>query len=103
MYDGGRGVPQDYSAALSWYRKAAEQGNAAAENNLGPLYAYGRGVPQDYVQAYMWFQLAASHFPEKENRERAIKNRDIIAAEMTPAQIADAQKLAREWKPTREQ
>ena len=101
MYDTGEGVPQDYAAAMSWYRKAADQGYAPAQSNLGFMYVRGEGVPQDYVQAHMWLNLAASRFAasEKENRDLAIKNRDIVAAKMTPAQIAEAQKLAREWTP----
>jgi hypothetical protein len=55
-------------------------------------------VPQDYVQAHMWFNLAASRAPASE-RDEAIKMRNIAASRMTPAQIAEAQKLAREWKP----
>jgi uncharacterized protein len=52
----------------------------------------------------MWSNLAAAHYPasEKENRGKAVKNRDLIAAKMTPAQIAEAQKLARECKSIRE-
>ena len=60
MYDRGWGVTQDYAEAVTWYRKAANQGHAAAQNNLGLLYEDGRGVPQDYVQAHMWFNLAAA-------------------------------------------
>ena len=56
-------------------------------------------MPQDYVQAHMWFNLAASRLPPGTNRDKAVKNRDIVAAKMTPAQIAEAQRLAREWKP----
>jgi hypothetical protein len=61
-------------------------------------------VPQDYVQAHMWFKLAASRSDasDKELSEKAINSRDRIAARMTPAQIAEAQKLAREWKPKTE-
>ena len=94
MYANGEGVPQDYAAAVAWYRKAAEQGNTSAQTNLGLMYANGQGVPQDDVQAHMWFNLAAA-----KGHADAIKNRDIAAAKMTPAQIAEAQKLAREWKP----
>jgi hypothetical protein len=48
----------------------------------------------------MWVNLAASRFAVSQvGRERAIKSRDLVAAKMTPAQIAEAQKLAREWKP----
>lgn len=100
MYDEGRGVPQDFVQATAWYRKAADQGYAEAQSNLGLMYELGQGVPQDFVQAHMWFNLAASRLPAsgKVNRELAVKNRDAVAAKMTPAQIADAQKLAREWK-----
>jgi hypothetical protein len=54
-------------------------------------------VPQDYVRAHQWANLAGSHYPAfgKENRDMAFKNRDLVAAKMTPAQIAEAQKLAR--------
>ena len=101
MYAKGQGVGQDDAEAVKWYRLAAEQGNAAAQYNLGIRYAKGRGVPQDYVQALMWFNLAASRFPasEAKSRDQAVENRDIAASKMTPAQIAEAQKLAREWKP----
>ena len=60
------------------------------------MYAEGRGVAQDYVQAHMWFYLAAAQGDAK-----ALKNRDSIAAKMTSAQIAEAQRLAREWKPAK--
>jgi hypothetical protein len=43
--------------AVMWWRKAADQGNAKAQSNLGVMYANGWGVPQDYAQAYMWFNL----------------------------------------------
>ena len=101
MYYTGQGVPQDYGEAAKWYRLAAEQGNATAQSNLGSMYHSGQGVPQDYVQAYMWVDVAASRFPPpaKEDRNEAVHNRDIVASKMTPAQIAEAQRLAREWKP----
>ncbi len=99
MYNEGKHVPQDYAEAVRWYRKAAEQGYADAQYNLGIMYKNGRGVTQDFVQAHMWFNLAASSFPPGEDRDQAVKNRDIIAEKMAPAQISEAQKLAREWKP----
>ena len=49
MYDRGERVPQDYAEAIKWYRKAAEQGYASAQYNLGIMYDDGEGVPQDYV------------------------------------------------------
>ena len=98
MYDLGQGVPQDYKEAARWYSRAAEQGQADAQINLGFNYDYGRGVPQDYVRAHMWYNLAVSRSTGKD-RERAVKNRDRIATKMTAEQIAEAQRLAREWKP----
>jgi uncharacterized protein len=105
MYDFGKHVPQDYAEAAIWYRKAADQGQPDAQNNLGQKYRKGEGVPQDYVQAHMWLNLAASRYraSEKEGRENAVNGRDFVASKMTPSQIAEAQKLAREWKPRKEE
>lgn len=85
-YHDGEGVPQDDAEAVKWYKKAAEQGDPDAQNNLGAMYANGQGVPQDYMLAHKWFSLSGS------------RNRDIAEKKMTPAQVAEAQKLAREWK-----
>jgi TPR repeat protein len=94
MYKLGQGVPQNYAEAMKWYRLAADQGRALAQFNLGLMYAQGQGVPQNYVNAHMWFSLAAA-----QHYQDAVKKRDLVEQSMTPAQIADAQKLAREWKP----
>jgi TPR repeat protein len=75
-------------------RAAAEQGNARAQTNLGDMYANGRGVPQDYILAHMWFNLAAA-----QGDGDATKGRDMVEKKMTRAQIAEAQRLTREWKP----
>jgi TPR repeat protein len=101
MYYSGQGVPQDYGEAAKWYRLAAEQGNATAQSNLASMYYSGEGVLQDFVEAYMWVSLAASRFPAsaKEDREQAARHRDIVASKMTAAQIAEAQKRVRDWKP----
>ena len=97
----GLGVAQNYMEAARWYRLAAEQGDALAQAFLGTMYANGQGVPQDYVEAHKWHNLAASRFPasEKGFHDIAVRNRDRVATMMTPAQIAEAQKLVREWKP----
>jgi uncharacterized protein len=59
MYESGHGVPQDYIAAMKWFRLAAEQGNAMAQYDLGSMYYNGHGVAQDYTEAAKWFQRAA--------------------------------------------
>ena len=95
----GLGVPQDRAQAVSWYRKAADQGYANAQYNLGFMYANGQGVPQDYIQAHMWWNLAASRYTDPTDRANAVKQRDLVAAKMNTAQIAEAQRLASAWKP----
>ena len=57
MYDHGYGVPENDAEAVKWFRKAAVQGNAKAQTNLGIMYVVGIGVPEDYVKAHMWFSL----------------------------------------------
>ena len=91
-YFTGAGVPKDYAEALKWFRLSADQENARGQGALGSMYYMGRGVPQDYVLAYMWFNLSAAQGGSPERR-------DSILHQMTPEQIAEAQRLAREWKP----
>lgn len=100
LYHFGDGVPQDYAQAAKWFEKAAAQGLAEAQFSLGFLYEYGVGVPQDDVLAYMWFNLAAVS-SKGEAQKLATGGRDRITLRMAPAQIAEAQTLAREWKPKR--
>jgi Sel1 repeat len=88
MYLDGRGVSQDDAEAATWCRKAADQGFAIAQYNLGLMYEIGRGVPQDPVAAYMWLSLAASGTPNGD--AQAIDRRNLAAAKMNPAQIAEA-------------
>ena len=99
MYEAGQGVPQDYAQAVKWFRLAADRGFARAQNNLGIMYQAGDGVPQDDVEAHKWFNLSASRASDADIRERAAKARDELASMMTPAQVVEAQKRAREWQP----
>ena len=59
MYSYGEGVPQDYKKAIEWYQKAAEQGHADAQYNLGWIYEKGRGVSADNYKALEWYEKAA--------------------------------------------
>lgn len=93
IYYYGKGIPSNFEEAEKWYRKSAEQGNAKAQFWLGWMCRYGIGTPQDYVMAHMWFNLSAA-----QGNAKAEKNRDIMAEKMTSVQVAEAQKLAREWK-----
>ncbi len=97
MYDKGKGVPQNYQEAFKWTRKAADQGLAYAQSRLGYMYRDGKGVPQDYAQAHMWYNLASANLTG-DARVRAINSRDLVAKVMTREQIAEAQRLALEFK-----
>jgi uncharacterized protein len=99
LYDFRKGVPQDFATARQWYEKAAAQGHAGAQNNLGGLYEFGHGVTRNDVLAYMWYDIAA-HSTDDTWRDVAAENRDEIADGMTSAQIAEAKKKAKEWRPT---
>ncbi len=89
MYMNGHGVPTDYAQALSWYNKAAAQGNFSGECNLGIMYERGLGVPKDKVTAYMWYTLAT-----QSGSPLAPKNAKLLAPQMTPQQLNEAQRRA---------
>jgi protease YdgD len=94
IYLAGKGVARDYTEALKWLRLAADQGHSGAQYDLGLMYLNGWGVTQDHALAYMWLDLAAAG-----GNKNAITARDSVAQQMTPAQLAEAQKLGRDWKP----
>jgi uncharacterized protein len=98
QYLKANGVQQSIDEGMKWYRRAADQGLAIAQFNLGFGYASGQGVPQNDVMAHMWFNLSAA-----QGSHDAARNLDTIEQIMTPAQIAEAQKLAREWRPKPQQ
>jgi TPR repeat protein len=89
LYESGKGVPQDYTLAFSWYYKAAEQGDDVGQYMLGFMYFSGRGVPQDYTQGYAWYNLAAA-----QGFKKAIESRDFVLKHMTSVQVAEGQKLS---------
>ncbi len=93
-YNHGTGVPKDAAKAVELFRKAADQGNVYAQLNLSISYWFGTGCAQDRVRSYMWANLAAA-----QGYADAIKNRDWLEKQLTPDQIAEAQRLTREWKP----
>lgn len=124
MYHQGHGVPMDQLQAATWYRRSAEQGNARSMLVLGDIFGgfdallvlWGHGkimVERDDVQAYKFYSLAAAHLPKPSANDdlpydgetvtarldRAVHNRDEVAARLPPAQLAEAQKLVNEWKP----
>jgi TPR repeat protein len=87
-------VTKDVQEGLRWIRLAAEQGLSIAQCHLGLMYEAGEGVPQDPVQAHMWWNLVSA-----QDIEQAIEACERLAPKMSSAQIEEAQRLAREWKP----
>ena len=99
MYEEGLGGALDYVQAAEWYLRAAEQGLWLAQLKLGTVYYQGRSVPQDYVQAYKWAYIAEKAHPGEYHHEI---RPGIVASRMTPEQLAEAQRLVREWTLTTE-
>jgi peptidoglycan hydrolase-like protein with peptidoglycan-binding domain len=85
---------QDYSTALYELEPAAAQGDGRAQYLLGIMYRDGRGVPPDYVTAYAWLHVAAAR-----GQPQAASARDGMSWRLTPSEIDEAQRLAREWRP----
>ena len=97
----GSGDKPDIEAAAGWFSKAAEQGDALAMLALGTLYELGRGVAKDWVQAHKWYALASVDDGEYEQDlfDRAKRAKEELAKQMTAAQIAEAERLARAKMP----
>jgi TPR repeat protein len=103
MYQLGEIVAQDDAEAAKWISRAADQGLPLAQFVLGGMYMLGQGVPEDAMRAYVWLSLSATQAAQISGAPRLTRDaqemRDALARTMTPAQIDEAQKLAREWKP----
>ena len=99
LYMNGDGVPRDHGQAAQWFRRAADQEEPKAQYNLGLMCASGVGVPQDLGAAYVWFTLAVARMPMGADRDQAVRNRDVVAARLTPDQAAAAQARASAWQP----
>lgn len=95
MYYQANGVAQDLHEALKWFLRAADQGEEMAQLSLGFLYAAGQGVDRDFVQAYMRLSLCLA---DPNVGANCRKNRELVSHQMTPAQIAEGQRLAADWK-----
>lgn len=99
LYSSGEGSPRSDSEAAQWYRLAADQGLGGAQFNLGMMYAKGKGVPQDRVLAHMWLNLVVSELPPlgKQQRNTTVDALDLVASQMSPSQVTEAQQLAFQW------
>jgi len=93
MYVQGQGVPLNYTEATKWLKKAAEQGLTDAQFILGGMYYHGQGVLKNFQAAYVWWSIT-SESGDKTSK----KNLEKLSSEMTPQQIAQAQKEADELR-----
>lgn len=102
MYWSGEGVPRDHKEAARLYLLAANQGYARAQNDIGFMLGFGEGIPpQDNVEAYKWLTLAVKGYTAK-NQDRLDQTRKdlaTLAKRMSPAQIAEAERRAKAFKP----
>ena len=99
MYSAGLGVPPDITEAAKWYREAADQGDVEAQAALAALYYHGRGVPQSKVFAYQWATISTSNpLLPPEDRSTVQEVLDTLTAELAPTEIAEAEKLAKQWE-----
>ena len=96
MFEHGYGAPQVYDSAAGLYGQAAMRGNPFGQAMFGLMYDKGHGVPQDFVLAYKWLNLAAARARKRE-RDHFLRLRDAVASKMSPAQIAEGQRLAMAW------
>ena len=94
MYAQGMGVFQNKKKALRWNRRAAEFGDRYAQYKVGLRYWDQEVIPQDLEHAYMWLSLAG-----QQDEAQGYALRDVLAKNMTPAQISTSEKLTKEWEP----
>jgi TPR repeat protein len=96
-YGNAQGVAKDAVQAVKWFRKAADQNDSLAQYNLGIYYYNGYGVAQNETEAYIWFSLSAA-----QGDLDASRSRNIIAAHLSQAGIAEAQKRINSFTPGKE-
>ena len=103
LYDKGEGTPQDYAQARQWYEKAATQGNPFAQMLLGMKFFLGEhGIAKDYVLSYMWCSLAVQGDAQLREDFVAQETLEMLERRMTPQQLQEARRLARDWRAKKE-
>lgn len=98
MYLRGEGVTQNFAVAAYWLHLASAAGLPTAQYFFGLMYDKAQGMPQDFVLAEAWLNLAVARAEPRE-RSRWVLIRDAVASKMTQAQLAEARRLAYEWRP----
>jgi len=94
MHFKGQGTPKNNVEAVRWFMRAAECGLSAAQHSIGALYYEGIGVPKDDVISYKWLLLAAA-----QGNETSKGYAKMLEGVLTPNQLAEGQRMAREFQP----
>jgi uncharacterized protein len=97
LYYDGLGIPQSYSDAVLWFKRSADQGYEKAELNLGAMYGVGKGVHKNLIESYKWLSICAATGDAKCAAER-----DLVAKKLNSKKLAEAQRMAKEWKAQKE-
>jgi TPR repeat protein len=98
LYTRGEGVPRDFNQSIGLFRRAVQGGQPLAVYNLALSYDQGWGVARNPVAAFIWYDIAA-RWSDADHRPKAAAERDRLAKEISPAQLAGAQRAAEAWKP----
>ena len=99
MHHYGRGVPKNPVEAVKWFRVSANNGNVPARQYLAIILHKGDGVEKDVVAAHMWYALYMKDAPNDRDRAYIKETMTKMERRMTPEQIAQAKKMAADWKP----
>src|SRR5262249_9590711 len=95
-YANGTGIARNDQMAVQWFTKAAEQGHAVAQLNLGGMYRYGRGVARSYGEAHKWVRGAITRTTGALQKE-CVEARDNLALIMSDNDQAASAHRAKEW------
>ncbi len=82
----------NYNDAIKWLTRAAEQGQSNAQNQLGVMCFLEQGFTRNYPLSHMWICISALN-----GNTDSLELKDLIAKQMTPEQIAEAERLTQEW------
>src|SRR5262249_40500934 len=98
--DNGYSIAGNRAEAMKWLLAATEQGLPRAQGKLAEMYADGLDAPGNNIKACAWFLLAATSLVGI-HRHRAQSGYERVCSRLTPAELAEARRFARDWKPNR--
>lgn len=97
-YEAGKGARRNEKTAAKWYLAAADHGDTGAQSRIASLYERGAGVDTDYKESYFWYAVALRD-PKDATAKQDSEGLKRVAAKLSAADVADAAKIAQDWKP----